>query len=429
MLAVFLVGLFGLVIIGIPIAYSLVGTAFFMMLARTLANPNAWSLFTLAQKFVNGCDSVPLLAIPFFMIAGEIMSRGGISKRIVDFAYSVLGRFKGGLGYVGILASMVFAGVSGSAVADTTAVGSILLPIMQGGGYDKAKSTGIICAAGCIGPIIPPSTQMIFYGVSAGVSVSALFLGGIVPGILIGLGLMVAWFFHVRKRNYPIGPKSSLKEILHATRTAILAILLPVFIIVCIITGVATATETAALAVLYALIVSGLIYREFNFKEWPELMANAMKSSAIMMFVVGSASVAAYMVTTCAIPQLLASAITSVTNSALTFMILVNVLLVLVGCVMDSGPAIMILTPILLPIAKSFGLDPVYFGVVMCANLCIGLCTPPVGNVLYCGVSIGKVKLMDLVKASLPFVGVMYLVLMIMTLFPELIMFVPNMMG
>lgn len=429
MLGVFLIGLFGLVIIGVPIAYSLVGTAFFMMLVKALSNPNAWSLFTLAQKFVNGCDSVPLLAIPFFMIAGEIMSRGGISKRIVDFAYSVLGRFKGGLGYVGILASMVFAGVSGSAVADTTAVGSILLPIMQGGGYDKDKSTGIICAAGCIGPIIPPSTQMIFYGVCAEVSVSSLFLGGIVPGILIGIGLMVAWFVHVRKRNYPVGPKSSLKEVLHSVRKAFLAIMLPVFIIGCIVTGVATATETAALAVLYALIVSGLVYREFKFKEWPELMINAMKSTAIMMFVVGSAQVAAYMVTTCAIPQLLASAITSITHSALMYMILVNVLLILVGCVMDSGPAIMILTPILLPIAKDFGLDPIYFGVVMVANLCIGLCTPPVGNVLYCGVSIGKVKLMNLVKASLPFVGVMYLVLMIITLFPELILFIPQNMG
>ena len=429
MLAVFLVGLFGLVIIGAPIAYSLVGTGFFMMLMKSLSNPNAFSLFTLAQKFANGCDSVPLLAIPCFMIAGEIMSRGGISKRIVDFAYSVLGRFKGGLGYVGILASMVFAGVSGSAVADTTAVGSILLPIMQGGGYDKDKSTGIICAAGCIGPIIPPSTQMIFYGVCAEVSVSALFLGGIVPGILIGIGLMIAWFFHVRKRNYPIGPKTSLKDIWKATKEAFLAIMLPVFIIGCIVSGVATATETAALAVLYALIVSGFVYREFKFKEWPHLMVNAMKSTAIMMFVVGSAQVAAYMVTTCAIPQLLAGVITSMTHSALVYMLLVNVLLILVGCVMDSGPAIMILTPILLPIAKSFGLDPVYFGVVMVANLCIGLCTPPVGNVLYCGVSIGKVKLMNLIKASLPFVGVMYFVLMLITLFPELILFVPSLMG
>lgn len=426
MLAVFLIALFGLVIIGLPIAFSLVGTGFFMMLTQAMSRPSAWSEFALAQKFVNGTDSVPLLAIPFFMIAGEIMTRGGISRRIVDFAYSVLGRFKGGLGYVGILASMIFAGVSGSAVADTTAVGSMMLPIMDGAGYDKGKATGIICSAGCIGPIIPPSTQMIFYGVCAEVSVSALFLGGIVPGVLIGAGLMIAWFFHVRKRDYPVGPKANLSGILKATRQAFLAICLPVFIIVCITTGIATATETAALAVLYALIVSGFVYREFKFREWPQLMVNAMKSTAIMMFVVGSAQVAAYMVTTCAIPQLLANVILSMTNSPVTFMILVNLLLILVGCVMDSGPAIMILTPILLPIAKRFGLDPVYFGVVMVANLCIGLATPPVGNVLYCGVSLSKIKVADLIKASLPFIAVMYLVLLIITMYPELILFIPK---
>lgn len=428
MLVVFLVGLFGLVLIGVPIAISLVGTGFFMMAVKSMTNPNAWSMFTLAQKFVNGCDSVPLLAIPFFMIAGEIMSRGGISKRIVNFCYSVLGRFKGGLGYVGILAAMIFAGVSGSAVADTTAVGSMMLPIMEGAGYDKEKSTAIICSAGCTGPIIPPSTQMIVYSVCAEVSVSKMFLGGVVPGILIGLGLMVAWFFHVKKRDYPIGPKSSLKEILKATKEAALAIFLPFFIIICITTGIATATETAALAVLYSLIVSGLVYREFNFREWPELMINAMKNSAVMMFVVGAAQVAAYMVTTCAIPQLLAGVITGMTNSPVVFMLLVNIMLVLVGCVMDSGPAIMILTPILLPIAKSFGLDPVYFGVIMVCNLCIGLATPPVGNVLYCGVSIGNVKLGKLVSAILPFVAVMFLVLFCITYFPELILTVPNMM-
>ncbi len=429
MLAVFLLALFGLVIIGVPISFSLVGTGFALMYVRSLAVPSAWSLFTLAQKFVNGVDSVPLLAIPFFMIAGEIMTRGGISKRIVDFCFAILGHFKGGLGYVGVLAAMIFAGVSGSAVADTTAVGSMLLPIMDGAGYDKDKSTAIVCSAGCLGPVIPPSTQMIFYSVCAEVSVSRMFLGGIVPGIIIGLGLMGAWFFHVKKRDYPVAPKSSMKQVLDATKKAILAVFLPFFIIICITTGIATATETAALAVLYALIVSGVIYREFKFREWPELMVTSMMNSAVMMFVVGAAQVAAFMVTTCAIPQLLAGVIQGMTDNKWVFMFLVNVMLVLVGCVMDSGPAIMILTPILLPIAKAFGLDPVYFGVVMVTNLCIGLMTPPVGNVLYCGVSVGKVKLTNLIKASLPFVCVMYVVLMLITYAPNLIMFIPNHMG
>lgn len=429
MLAIFLLALFGLVIIGVPISFSLVGTGFFLMYAKSLTSPKAWSIFTLSQKFVNGTDSVPLLAIPFFMIAGEIMTRGGISKRIVDFAYSVMGHFKGGLGYVGILSSMIFAGVSGSAVADTTAVGSMLLPIMDGAGYDKANATGIVCSAGCLGPVIPPSTQMIFYGVCAEVSVSKLFLGGILPGIIIGIGLMIAWAVHVKKRDYPVGPKANLKQIWEATKKGFLAMFLPIFIIGCIVTGVATATETAALAVLYALIVSGLVYKEFKFKEWPELMVNAMKSTAIMMFVVGAAGDAAYFVTTCAIPQLLAGFITSMTNQPMMYMLLVNIMLVLVGCVMDSGPAIMILTPILLPIAKSFGLDPVYFGVVMVTNLCIGLMTPPVGNVLYCGVSLSKIKLTDLIKSSLPFVCVMYFVLILITFVPQIILFIPSLLG
>ncbi len=429
MLLIFLIGLFALVLLGAPIALSLVGTGFALMGAKAVSQPAAWQLFTMAQKFVSGTDSVPLLAIPFFMIAGEIMNRGGISKRIVDWAYSVLGRFKGGLGYVSILAAMVFAGVSGSAVADTTAVGSILLPIMQGSGYNKEKSTAIVCSAGCLGPVIPPSTQMIFYGTCAGVSVSSLFMGGFAPGLLIGISLMAVWFVHVKRNDYPVGPKTSFKDFLKATGKAIFAIFLPVFIIVCIVTGVATATETAALAVLYALIVSGLLYREFKIKEWPHLIVEAMKSTSVMMFVVGAAGLAAYMVTTCAIPQLLAAFITSMTNHPMVFMLLVNVLLVLVGCVMDSGPAIMILTPILLPIAKQFGLDPVYFGVVMVTNLCIGLMTPPVGNVLYCGVSIGKVKVMDLVKASLPFIICMYIILILITFVPDIILFIPRLVG
>ncbi len=422
MIAIFIIALFGLVIIGVPIGMSLIGTASALMLSKA----GAFSAFTLAQKFVNGVDSVPLLAVPFFMIAGEIMGRGGISKRIVDFCYTLLGRFKGGLGYVGVLASMIFAGVSGSAVADTTAVGSMMIPIMEGGGYDKDKSVAIVCSAGCLGPVIPPSTQMIVYSVIAGVSVSDMFMGGYIPGVIIGVSLMAAWFVHVRKNDYPIGPKSTVKDVLRATKKAAFAVFLPVFIILCIITGVATATETAALAVLYAVIISGFVYKEFKFREWGELMVISMQNSATMMFVVGAAQVAAYMVTVCAIPQLLAGVITGITNNVVVFMMLVNVILILVGCVMDSGPAIMIMTPILLPIARQFGLDPVYFGVVMVTNLCIGLMTPPVGNVLYCGVSIGRVKLVNLIKASLPFIIIMYIVLMLITYFPGLITFIPQ---
>lgn len=424
MLAIFLISLFGLVCLGVPIGFSLVGTAVFMMLAQ-----NNIVFLKLAQSFITGVDSVPLLAIPFFMIAGEIMNKGGISKRIVNFTKVMLGHYRGGLGYVGVVASMVFAGITGSAVADTTAIGSVMLPMMKETGYDDKKSTSVICASGCIGPIIPPSTQMIIYGVIAECSISKLFAGGIIPGILMGFALMGLWFFHARKANYPVGEKASFSEKIKAFKEAILAIMLPVFIIVCILSGIATATETAAIAVVYALIVSMFVYKEMSIKEWPSLIIYACRGTAVMMFVVGAANVAAYLVTTASIPQLLAQAVLSLTNNPYIFMLLVNLLLVLVGCVMDSGPAIMILAPILLPIVRQFGIDPVYFGVVMVCNLCIGLLTPPVGNVLYVGVSLGKIKLFDLIKSMWPFVVIMYVVLFIITFFPKLIMFIPNLLG
>lgn len=417
MLALFLIGLFALIIIGVPIAFALIGTAVLMMFAQ-----NGLACLKLTQSFLTGCDSVSLIAIPFFMIAGEIMNEGGMSQRIVDFCQALIGRFRGGLGYVGVAASMFFAGITGSAVADTSAIGSIMLPMMEKSGYNKEKSTALICSAGCIGPIIPPSTQMIIYGVIAQVSISKLFLGGIMPGILIGLALMALWFIHSRKANYPVGKKCSGKEIWYAFKRSILAIFLPFFILFCIISGIATATETAAIAVVYALIVSSFVYREMDIKKLPRILINGCRNTAIMMLVVGAANVAAYLITIASIPQLLANAILSLTNNPYVFMLLLNILLVLVGCVMDSGPAIMILTPILLPVASQFGIDLTYLGVVMVCNLCIGLMTPPVGNVLYVGVGLSKVKLVDLIKASAPFVAIMYVVLFIITYFPQLIM-------
>ncbi|WP_317855590.1 TRAP transporter large permease [Chakrabartyella piscis] len=424
MLAIFLISLFALILIGVPVAISLVGTAVCMMIAQ-----GPMTTLKLAQSFIIGCDSVPLLAIPFFMLAGEIMNEGGISKRIVGFANSLLGHFRGGLGYVGVLASMVFAGISGSAVADTSAVGSVLLPIMDKSGYNKEKSTALICSAGCVGPIIPPSTQMIIYSVIGEVSVVKMFLGGIIPGILIGFGLMGAWFIHTRKMHYPVGVKATIPEVFSAFKSAIWAVLLPVFIIGCIVTGVATATETASLAVAYALIVSLFIYKEMKIQAFPGIMLRACKSTAIMMMVVGAAQVAAYLITTARIPQLLATAILSFTDNIYVFMILINILLILVGCVMDSGPAIMILAPILIPVAGSFGIDPVYLGVVMVCNLCIGLATPPVGNVLYVGVGLGNVKLVDLIKSIWPFLIVMFTTLFIITFIPDLIMYIPRNFG
>ncbi len=424
MLGIFLAGLFSLVLIGVPIAFSLMGTAILMM----TANGNV-STQILAQSFVKGIDSYPLLAIPFFMIAGEIMNEGGLSFQIVRFARSLVGHIKGGIGYVGVVASMIFAGVSGSAVADTTAVGSVLLPIMKENEYEVPKSTALVCSAGCIGPIIPPSIPMILYGVVAEVSIVKLFLGGIIPGIIIGIGLMIGWYFHTKKRNYPSTNRATLRQIAAATREAFWAIILPVIILGGIVSGIATPTEAGVVAVVYAFFVSKFVYKNLKLSKIPEILVAAIKSTSVVMVVVGGATAAAYLITTAHIPELLSDALLSITDNILILMLLINILLLLVGCVMDMGPAILILAPILVPIIKGFGLDPVYFGVIMTVNLCIGLLTPPVGNVLYVGISMSKENMLSLTKALLPYIAIEVACLLLITYIPGLVMYIPSMVG
>jgi tripartite ATP-independent transporter DctM subunit len=383
----------------------------------------------LTQNLVKGIDSFPLLAIPFFMIAGEIMNKGGLSTRIVKFAHTLVGHIAGGIGYVGVIASMIFAGVSGSAVADTTAVGSVLLPIMKDNKYDVAKSTALICSAGCIGPIIPPSIPMILYGVTVGVSIVKLFLGGIIPGILIGFALMIAWNFHAKKFNYPSAKRANLQTVFAATKEAFWSLLFPVIILGGIVTGVATPTEAGVVAVVYAFLVATLIYKELKLSQVPDILVEAIKGTSIIMMVVGGATAAAYLITTAHIPQLLSNTLLSITTNVYVMMLLVNILLLLVGCVMDMGPAILILAPILMPLLETFGIDPIYFGVLMTVNLCIGLLTPPVGNVLYVGCGLSKLTMLQLSRALMPFITVMVAVLLLITYVPGLIMFIPNLVG
>ncbi|MDK2799588.1 MAG: TRAP-type transport system large permease protein [Clostridiales bacterium] len=424
MLAIFLISLFGLILINVPIALSLIGTAILLALFQgTLSSQ------IITQSLVRGVDSFPLLAIPFFMIAGELMNQGGISSRIVKFAHSLVGHIRGGIGYVAVVASMIFAGVSGSAVADTTAVGSVLLPIMKENGYDVPKSTALVSTAGCIGPIIPPSIPLILYGVIGEVSIVKLFLGGIVPGFLVGVSLMIAWYFHSKKANYKAAKRATFKQILISAKEAIWAIFLPVIILVGIVIGIVTPTEAAVVAVVYAFVVSKFIYKELKLSQIPEILINGAKSTAMIMFVVGGAMTAAYLITTAHIPELLTNTLLSLTDNVLVIMFLINIMLLLVGCVMDMGPAILILAPILLPLIESFGLDPIYFGVIMTVNLCIGLATPPVGNVLYAGCGLAKIPISQLSRAIIPFIAVMVLTLFIITYFPGLVMFIPTMIG
>lgn len=421
MLALFLGGLFTLILINVPIAFSLIACAVIMMLAQGNLNTQI-----LTQSIIRGIDSFPLLAIPFFMIAGEIMNEGKITQRIVDFATALVGHITGGMGYVAVVASMIFAGVSGSGVADTSAVGSVLFPIMEGQGYNRSKSIALICTAGCIGPIIPPSVLMILYGVIGEVSVVRLFLGGIIPGILVGLGLMAVWYFHAKEHNYPRERRQSLIEVIKVFFRAFWAVILPIIILGTIVAGIATPTEAAVVAVVYAFIVSKFVYKNLDLKKLPQIIVNGCKGTAIITLVVGGATTAAYLITTAHIPELLANTLLSISKNPIIIMLLINILLLLVGCVMDAGAAILILAPILIPLVVSLGLNPIYFGVVMVVNLCIGLATPPVGAVLYVGCGISRVPMTDIVKAIVPFILVMIVVLFIITYIPGLIMFIPN---
>jgi len=424
MLAAFLLGLFGFILLNIPIAFALVLTTVVLMLL--LSGDVSTPIIT--QSIIRGIDSFPLMAIPFFVLAGEIMNEGGISRRIVLFARALIGHVTGGLGYVGVVASMIFAGVSGSAVADTSAIGSILLPIMDKEGYDKPTSTSLICASGTIGPIIPPSIPMILFGVIGGVSVVKMFLGGIIPGIFIGMGLMTIWYFHARKAGYKADGRSTLREVASAGKSAFWALILPAIILGGIITGIYTPTEAGVVAVVYAFFVGLFAYKELDLKRMPAILTASAKSTAIVLLLCGAAMSAAYLITTAQIPVLLTRTLLVWShNNVYIVMLLINILLLLVGCVMDLTPALLILGPMLLPIAVSFGLDPVYFGVVMVVNLCIGLITPPVGTVLYVGCGLSKCSMGDLIKPILPFIAVMVCVLFLITYIPGLITFIPNM--
>jgi TRAP-type transport system large permease protein len=423
MLTTFLIGLFGFVFAGVPIAFSLILVTVVLMLSLS----GSISPLIIAQNTMRGIDNFPLMAIPFFMLAGELMNVGGISRRIVEFSRALLGHVAGGLGYVGVVACMIFAGVSGSAAADTSAIGSVLLPVMNEEGYDKAKCTALITSAGCIGPIIPPSIPMIIFGVIGGVSIVKLFLGGIIPGILIGVGLMAVWYFHARKFRYPAGPRAEFGQLVRATREAFWALILPLIILGGIISGVYTPTEAAVVAVMYAFVVGLFVYRELRFAHIPEILVQAAKSTSIVLLVCGAATAAGYLLTIAQIPPLLTKTILHLSlGKPWLIMFWINILLLMVGCVMDLTPALLILGPILLPVVVQFGYDPVYFGVVMVVNLCIGLITPPVGTVLYIGCGLSKLSMARLTPAIASFIAVMVVVLFFITYVPWTITFIPS---
>lgn len=412
-----------LLILRIPITFSLVFSA--IVTSLYLRVP----LMATVQRMVQGVNSFSLLAIPFFILAGEIMGAGGISRRIILFSNILIGRVRGGLAQVNVLASMFFGGISGSAVADVSSIGTMLIPMMKEKGYDDDYSVAVTVSSACQGIIIPPSHNMVIFSLAAGgISVGRMFLGGILPGILLGVFLMIISYIIAVKRNYPKEAKVSFKDALRITRDALLGLFTAVIIIGGVISGVFTATESAAVACLWAFIVTFFIYREIPLSRMGRILYSSLKTLAMVMSLIAAASAFGWLMAYLKIPALATQALLSISHNRVVLLLLINVLLLLLGCIMDMAPLILITTPILFPVVvNTLGMDPVQFGIMMMLNLGIGLCTPPVGSALFVGCAIAKLPIEKATKGLLPFYLFMILNLLLITFVPIVSLWIPNM--
>ena len=421
---VFLVSLLGAMALGIPIAFSLLISG-----AALMVQMNMWDSQILAQNVMEGANSFPLLAVPFFMLAGEVMNVGGLSKRIVNLALTLVGHIPGGLGYVAIVAACIMAALSGSAVADAAALSALLLPMMVAAGHDKGRSAGLIASAGIIAPIIPPSIAFIIFGVAANVSISKLFLAGIVPGLMLGGALWITWWILVRKDKIKPPPRKTRAEVIVAFKQSALALVLPVIVVGGLKFGVFTPTESAVVAAMYALLVSIFVYGEIKIKDLMPIFVSTAKTSAVVMFLVAAAMVSAWMITVAQLPAQLTTLLQPLLDSPRLLMFCIMVIVMIVGTAMDMTPTILILTPVLMPLIKAAGIDPVYFGVLFIINNAIGLVTPPVGTVLNTVAGVGKVSMDEVTKGVLPFMFAQFVLLFLMVLFPQLVIWPAKFLG
>jgi tripartite ATP-independent transporter DctM subunit len=380
-----------------------------------------WDTQLLAQNLVAGVDSFPLLAVPFFILAGELMNAGGISQRIITMAQAWVGHIRGGLGFVAIGAAVLMASMSGSALADTAALATILLPMMRQQGYPMATSAGLIASGGIIAPIIPPSMPFIIYGVTTNTSISLLFLSGIVPGLIMGVGLIVAWKLVLRDLDLPQGTALPMAERFKATLKAFWALLMPIIIIGGMKTGVFTPTEAAVVAAFYALVISLFVHREMKLAQVHGVLVRAAKTTAIVMFLCAGAQVASYMITLADLPTVLAGWLGPMVESPRLLMLVMMLVLVVIGTALDLTPTILIFAPVMLPIAVKAGIDPVYFGLMFVLNGAIGLITPPVGTVLNVVAGVGRMSLGQVIKGVNPFLITYTLILLLFVLFPQIV--------
>jgi len=413
---VFISSLLGAMALGMPIAFALIVCGVALMIHLSMFDAQI-----IAQNLINGADSFPLMAIPFFMLAGTTMNAGGLSKRIIKVAVTLVGHIRGGLGYVVIVASCILASLSGSAAADAAAMSALLFPMMVKSGYDPKKSAGLIAAGSIIGPMVPPSPNLILFGVVAGLSITKLFLAAIVPGIMIAIGLTVAWRWVARGQDVELAPRASAKEIASAIRDGLWALVMPAIIVFGLKFGIFTPTEAGVVCAVYALFVSIYVYKELKWSQVYGVLAQAGQTAAIVMFLVAAAMVGAWLITIAEIPQEIIEMLRPFMGNKMILMVAIMVIVVVVGTALDMTPTILILTPVLVPVVVAAGIDPIYFGVLFVINNAIGLVTPPVGTTLnvVCGVT--KVSMDDSIVGVMPFMVAQLVVLALLVIFPELV--------
>jgi len=413
---IFLVVLFVAMTLGAPIAFALMLTAIALMWHLDFFDAQL-----LAQNVLAGIDSFPLLAVPFFVLAGELMNAGGLSRRIIDLAQAFFGHIRGGLGLVAIGAAIMLASMSGSAIADTAALATLLLPMMRRQNYPEGPSAGLIAAGGIIAPIIPPSMPMVIYGVTTGTSITKLFLGGIVPGVLMGIALIFAWRWVQRGQDFAVAPRQPWSARVKVLASCVWALMLPVIIVGGLRGGIFTPTEAAVVAAVYALFVATVVYRELDFTGLYHVLVAASRTTAVVMFLCGAATASAYMITLADLPSELAESLAPVMSDPRLFMVAVVVFLLLFGMVMDLTPAILILGPVLAPLAVKAGIDPVYFGVIFILTGSIGLITPPVGTVLNVVSGVGRLRMETAVTGIVPFLTIYLILLGLLIAFPAIV--------
>jgi|TARA_R110000744_G_scaffold108183_4_gene204958 tripartite ATP-independent transporter DctM subunit len=412
-----------LLAIGTPVAWSIAISSLLTMLVSIPAIP---AFTTVSQRMATGLDSFALLAIPFFVLSGELMNKGGIAHRLIAFAKTLVGSLPGGLALINVIAAMLMGAIAGSAMASASAMGSILGPEMEKEGYSKEFGAAVNITSATTGLIIPPSNVLIVYSLaSGGASIAALFLAGYIPGIMTGLFLMIVAAFWAKKKKYKVGKRSSIKEVTKTFIDALPSLFMLVVVIGGIVTGIFTATEASAIAVLYSLIL-GFIYKEITLPKLPQILLDSSATTAIVMLLIGSSMCMSWALSYENIPQDISTGLLSLSDNKIVILLIINLLLLFVGIFMDMTPAVLIFTPIFLPVVTKLGLDPVHFGIIMVLNLCIGLCTPPVGSVLFVGVGVAKTTIEKVFKPLLPLFIAMIVALFLVTYIPQLSLWLPS---